>query len=103
MPHEHKSLDCSACLRAQRKGREGRVEYAARRNAQIARIVETAKAMSSREQAADMGITEERVRYLRTMARRLGHDVPKEVGGCLLYTSDAADERSSVDLGGRRI
>ena len=33
----------------------------------------------------------------------------KEMGGhehrepCLLYTSDAADERSSVDLGGRRI
>ena len=27
-----------------------------------------------------------------------------EVSGvCLLYTSDAADERSSVDLGGRRI
>ena len=32
-----------------------------------------------------------------------------EIGGtdeekaCLLYTSDAADERSSVDLGGRRI
>ena len=26
-----------------------------------------------------------------------------EVTGCLLYTSDAADERSSVDLGGRRI
>ena len=26
-----------------------------------------------------------------------------EVGSCLLYTSDAADERSSVDLGGRRI
>ena len=25
------------------------------------------------------------------------------VSGCLLYTSDAADERSSVDLGGRRI
>ena len=25
------------------------------------------------------------------------------VMGCLLYTSDAADERSSVDLGGRRI
>ena len=24
-------------------------------------------------------------------------------GHCLLYTSDAADERSSVDLGGRRI
>ena len=26
-----------------------------------------------------------------------------EAGDCLLYTSDAADERSSVDLGGRRI
>ena len=26
-----------------------------------------------------------------------------DLGGCLLYTSDAADERSSVDLGGRRI
>ena len=26
-----------------------------------------------------------------------------QVGACLLYTSDAADERSSVDLGGRRI
>ena len=25
------------------------------------------------------------------------------IDGCLLYTSDAADERSSVDLGGRRI
>src|SRR5678815_1118760 len=30
--------------------------------------------------------------------------VPLDKGkGCLLYTSDAADERSSVDLGGRRI
>ena len=27
----------------------------------------------------------------------------KHGGICLLYTSDAADERSSVDLGGRRI
>ena len=27
----------------------------------------------------------------------------KDVSFCLLYTSDAADERSSVDLGGRRI
>ena len=26
-----------------------------------------------------------------------------EFNNCLLYTSDAADERSSVDLGGRRI
>ena len=28
---------------------------------------------------------------------------PTGVAACLLYTSDAADERSSVDLGGRRI
>ena len=27
----------------------------------------------------------------------------QRAGRCLLYTSDAADERSSVDLGGRRI
>ena len=51
-------------------------------------------------------------------AERLGYDdlrliyegrgsLPGVPGGerypCLLYTSDAADERSSVDLGGRRI
>src|SRR5678810_1471968 len=27
----------------------------------------------------------------------------ESINTCLLYTSDAADERSSVDLGGRRI
>ena len=32
-----------------------------------------------------------------------GGDDYREVDVCLLYTSDAADERSSVDLGGRRI
>ena len=31
-----------------------------------------------------------------------GHSLG-EFSACLLYTSDAADERSSVDLGGRRI
>ena len=31
------------------------------------------------------------------------HDHGGGRNGCLLYTSDAADERSSVDLGGRRI
>src|SRR5678815_646171 len=29
--------------------------------------------------------------------------VVEQIRACLLYTSDAADERSSVDLGGRRI
>ena len=40
------------------------------------------------------------------LARRAGRGVLRaqaEPGRCLLYTSDAADERSSVDLGGRRI
>ena len=32
-----------------------------------------------------------------------GEQIPGIVRPCLLYTSDAADERSSVDLGGRRI
>ena len=31
------------------------------------------------------------------------HDGDRRPDRCLLYTSDAADERSSVDLGGRRI
>ena len=32
-----------------------------------------------------------------------GTNVDDDSECCLLYTSDAADERSSVDLGGRRI
>ena len=42
-------------------------------------------------------------------SRNHAKDYPSSVGldyifsVCLLYTSDAADERSSVDLGGRRI
>ena len=35
--------------------------------------------------------------------RALGHSGTTTNAVCLLYTSDAADERSSVDLGGRRI
>ena len=34
---------------------------------------------------------------------RLDDLAPAQQRICLLYTSDAADERSSVDLGGRRI
>ena len=37
------------------------------------------------------------------MARQLGSSYFTILIPCLLYTSDAADERSSVDLGGRRI
>ena len=35
--------------------------------------------------------------------RAVAGRVPRPNRTCLLYTSDAADERSSVDLGGRRI
>ena len=39
-----------------------------------------------------------------TQAALLGEEAHKIMSPpCLLYTSDAADERSSVDLGGRRI
>ena len=34
---------------------------------------------------------------------KMGQALAKLAEDCLLYTSDAADERSSVDLGGRRI
>ena len=40
------------------------------------------------------------------LARRAAEELGKvgaHILGCLLYTSDAADERSSVGLGGRRI
>ena len=36
-------------------------------------------------------------------ANKLIEEGIRVIPGCLLYTSDAADERSSVDLGGRRI
>ena len=39
--------------------------------------------------------------YQRTVY--VGLFISNQYNPCLLYTSDAADERSSVDLGGRRI
>src|SRR5678815_3677497 len=39
----------------------------------------------------------------RTHSRYAAYDICAPPYACLLYTSDAADERSSVDLGGRRI
>ena len=48
------------------------------------------------------GVSEKQFRtYFRRAAGLPG--VSGENFLCLLYTSDAADERSSVDLGGRRI
>ena len=44
---------------------------------------------------------------LEQLVQEVSVTVPRvliaEAVNCLLYTSDAADERSSVDLGGRRI
>ena len=37
------------------------------------------------------------------MTAPVAQEKTREGWTCLLYTSDAADERSSVDLGGRRI
>ena len=44
----------------------------------------------------------DQARRLRARQHVLHNDAAAP-GACLLYTSDAADERSSVDLGGRRI
>ena len=64
------------------------------------------------ERRLDGSLTEEEFRPLRLMnglylqlhAYMLRVAIPYgTINPCLLYTSDAADERSSVDLGGRRI
>ena len=39
----------------------------------------------------------------KRLAHLIENDERLDAMACLLYTSDAADERSSVDLGGRRI
>ena len=45
----------------------------------------------------------DRDRNARPTVQRQRGDRQVQRRACLLYTSDAADERSSVDLGGRRI
>src|SRR5664279_2162007 len=47
------------------------------------------------------GVVRKTALELLTIARRLGEPSAVFIG-CLLYTSDAADEEDSVDLGGRR-
>ena len=49
-----------------------------------------------------MGQQKQRNRRWVLASRPHGAPVPENFR-CLLYTSDAADDRSSVDLGGRRI
>ena len=43
------------------------------------------------------------VNYINGDGDTVVAEYPVDASGCLLYTSDAAYERSSVDLGGRRI
>ena len=54
--------------------------------------------MGSRNQKSDAGLL---AQYREI--DMVGKNAPQRIEACLLYTSDAADERSSVDLGGRRI
>ena len=48
-------------------------------------------------------LTNPKVLFLDEPTRGIDVGAKQEIYACLLYTSDAADERSSVDLGGRRI
>ena len=51
------------------------------------------------------------IEFVKGASHKIFGQIPTDVDGvleaqfidCLLYTSDADDERSSVDLGGRRI
>ena len=46
-------------------------------------------------------ISDDAMKLLLNLAKNC--KLKEAISACLLYTSDAADERSSVDLGGRRI
>ena len=50
-----------------------------------------------------LGKLREVSKSLSSLGASFDASLPAPLNSCLLYTSDAADERSSVDLGGRRI
>ena len=56
-----------------------------------------------RDEGGAFGKAPKDVPSLTCDAKFRGKHEKRQVSACLLYTSDAADERSSVDLGGRRI
>ena len=56
-----------------------------------------------RRAVADVPRTRTENREVRLTVAVVVADDRRVACSCLLYTSDAADERSSVDLGGRRI
>ena len=73
---------CPACLQRSRgAGVPSLAEVTAKRDAQLARIVETCHTMTSHEQARDLGVSADRIRHLRHQARERGYDVPREIGG----------------------
>ena len=57
----------------------------------------------SQQPAARLRIDDRGFRHFAFDALRSCIAADERLWICLLYTSDAADERSSVDLGGRRI
>eukprot|EP00658_Telonema_sp_P-2_P085356 TRINITY_DN9715_c0_g1_i1.p1 TRINITY_DN9715_c0_g1~~TRINITY_DN9715_c0_g1_i1.p1 ORF type:complete len:111 (-),score=20.84 TRINITY_DN9715_c0_g1_i1:15-347(-) len=60
-----------------------------------------AKLHGARHATRELGV---QVRFLRDGGCPTGHGILLHMPyTCLLYTSDAADEEDSVDLGGRRI
>ena len=66
------------------------------------RIVRDAMFGTDRRTGERIRVKMERNRHARIHAAPY-FSVIAQACACLLYTSDAADERSSVDLGGRRI
>eukprot|EP00658_Telonema_sp_P-2_P078628 TRINITY_DN740_c0_g1_i8.p1 TRINITY_DN740_c0_g1~~TRINITY_DN740_c0_g1_i8.p1 ORF type:complete len:131 (-),score=49.43 TRINITY_DN740_c0_g1_i8:24-416(-) len=70
-----------------------------------AAIKELSKKRSSKYKDTDDAEVEDMIRYFSTSGgRRKEISFPEFLFSiCLLYTSDAADEEDSVDLGGRRI
>ena len=55
------------------------------------------------EEVTNFAASDEGQDFVCRHIERMQPEAKQRVRFCLLYTSDAADERSSVDLGGRRI
>mgnify|MGYP003380405113 CR=1 FL=1 len=61
-------------------------------------------ARNAKQQATPTGRSDDlRLELEEVNGVSMSEEFLKKITDCLLYTSDAADERSSVDLGGRRI
>lgn len=73
--------DCDECGSIRRNGSPSRAAVVALRDSLIAQIIETCKTLSTHEQAERLGVSTERIRQLKCKARRLGYDVPREIGG----------------------